>query len=59
MTKVVGIDGGKSKTDPCMFCGGDHPSLTCLRVKDLELDEDGSIIRVRFFPPEVWQKTRA
>lgn len=50
--KVVGLE--SKKLDACLFCGGEHSSLTCLRVKELELHEDGSIAFVAYYPPEVW-----
>lgn len=51
--KVVELD--TKKPDVCQFCGGEHREIRCLRVKSLEVDEDGAVVFVEFFPPEVWK----
>ena len=55
MTKVVGIESGK-KSEPCQYCGTEpaHPGLSCPRIKAAELWEDGALVAVKFFKPEIW-----
>jgi hypothetical protein len=56
--KLASIDGGKKddEPEPCQFCGGipAHLGVSCPRIKEAELYENGALAFVKFFPPDVW-----